>query len=595
MFKKREGQIIIMSLVFMAVIMVAAVSVVSYEGSFVLQTKNNYNREKALALAEAGINQAVYQLNQTAGSYTGETFTFGGGTVITRLTDIDSLNKHIEATAYLPDAVNPTTQRTVTLEISAEPPVDAVGFRYGVQVGEGGVYIDMGASVDGNIYSNGSITGVDKDHATITGDAWIAGAAATTPDQQLTSYDSDFRFGKSSSQVDVAQSFQPTTSSLLTKVSLLLKKHDHPSDVTVYLVSNSGGVPTKTALAQGTLRSSSVTTSYGWVDVTFTSPYTVQADTTYWILIDAYQDDDDYWYWAKDSMAGYTRGTPAYTSRWDTGNPTWTPISGDLAFKVWLGGQLGVLDDVDVRGDAHANTITNSHIVHDAYFQTLSNTTVHGTQHSGSVDPPTQAFPISDGNIAEWKQAAEAGDPVIGDFHPSIGETRLGPTKITGNLILDNHQILILTGTVWVQGYIDVSNGGSIRLDPDYGRNSGVIIADKWMQMSNNGVFDGSGDPDSFLMMASLANCRGGTQTADCAANNSSIILHNNVDSTIFYAPNGLIYLNNLVRVKETAGYMMHLSNNTEVDYESGLANALFSNGPSGAWTAVRGTWQERQ
>ena len=109
----------------------------------------------------------------------------------------------------------------------------------------------------------------------------------------------------------------------------------------------------------------------------------------------------------------------------------------------------------------------------------------------------------------------------------------------------------------------------------------------------NNGVFSGSGNEDSFLLMISLASCRGGTQTADCADNNSSILLRNNVNSTIFYAPNGLIHLNNLVEVKEAAGYMMHLSNNAEVDYESGMANAQFSNGPAGVWAAVRGAWQE--
>ena len=229
----------------------------------------------------------------------------------------------------------------------------------------------------------------------------------------------------------------------------------------------------------------------------------------------------------------------------------------------------------------------------DAYYQILTNTEVDGASYPASPNPAPQSFPISDGNVADWKFAAEAGGTIVGDYRPLPGTVSLGPKKITGNLILDNHQILILTGTVWVQGYIDVSNGASISLHPDYDRNSGVILADKWIQVGNNGVFSGSGNEDSFLLMISSAGCRGGTQTADCADNNSSILLSNNVNSTIFYAPNGLIHLNNLVEVKEAAGYMMHLSNNSEIDYESGLANALFSNGPSGAWSAVRGTWQE--
>lgn len=583
-----------MSLVFMAVIMVASVSVVSYEGNFVSQTKKNYNREKALALAEAGINQAVYQLNQTAGSYTGETFTFGNGTVVTRVTDIDSLNKNLEATAYIPNAISPTTQRKVTLKVSVEPSTDALAFHYGVQVGDGGLTMGSGAEVDGNIYSNGSISGAGVSHSTITGDTFVAGAAAATPDQQATASDSDFMFGKTSSQIDAAQGFRPSVGSPLTKVSLLLKKVGQPSNINVHLVSDGGGVPTKTSLSQGALQASLVTTSYGWVDVTFSSPYTVQPETDYWLVLDAGRDSDNYWYWAKDNAAGYARGAAFYTDSWSTGNPGWSAVGGDMAFKIWLGGAPTFIDGVKITGHARANTIVDSEVGGDAYFQVLTDTEVDGVEHSGSPDPALQPFPISDGNVADWKLAAEAGGTIVGDYHPLPGEVMFGPKKITGNLILDNNQILILTGTVWAQGYIDVSNGASIRLHPDYGRNSGVILTDKWMQIGNNGVFSGSGDEDSFLMMVSLANCRGGTQTPDCAANNSAIILHNNVNSTIFYAPDGLIYLNNLVEVKEAAGYMMHLSNNTEVDYESGLANALFSNGPSGAWTAVKGTWQEK-
>ncbi len=585
----------ILSLVFMAIIMIASVSVVSYEGSFVLQTKKNYNREKALALAEAGINQAVYQLNQTAGSYTGETFDFGNGTVITRLTDIDSLNKHIEATAYFPNAVAPTTQRTVTLDISAEPATDGVGFHYGVQVGDGGLTMGLGTKIDGNIYSNGPIQGSGDTKSIITGDAFVAGAAAAAPNQQMISYNSNFIFGWIWPIIDPGQSFKTTSTSPLTKVSLLLKKVGTPSDLTVYLVSSSYGYPTKNVLSQGTLHASQVSGSYNWVDVTFSSPYTVQAETTYWLVTDAYQNSQNYWSWAQAMPGSYDRGAAAITYSWNERFPIWVILGTDLAFKVWLGGVPNFIDSVKVEGSARANIISDSDIVHDAYYQVLTDTTVGENQYPGSADLPIQAFPVSDGNIAEWKQAAEAGGTITGDFHPAAGETRLGPKKITGNLILDNNQTLILTGTIWVQGYIDVGNGGSIRLDPDYGRNSGIILADKYIQVSNNGVFGGSGDPDSFLMMVSLANCRGGTQTPDCASNNSAVVLYNNVDSTIFYAPDGLIYLNNLVEIKEATGYMLHLSNNAEVDYESGLANALFSNGPSGSWSAVRGAWQEKQ
>lgn len=589
-----SGQVLILGLVFLAVISLATVSLVTYEGTYVQLARKNYEKEKALEMAEAGLNKAIWSLNQTGGVYSGETFNFGNGVVVVQVTDLDPKNKLLEATGYLPDNLSPRVQKKIRIKTSAEPPTTSVGFHYGVQVGEGGVTMENGSLINGNVYSNGNFQGAGVGKSIITGGAWVAGGGAAVADQAEEFYNSDFIFGRNTPQIDAAQSFRPTTTGFLNKVSLFMKKTGQPPNLTIYLVLDNFGQPSKLSLGQATLRASLVTGEYGWVEASFSLPPLLFANIPYWLVVDASKDSDDYWIWARDSLDSYERGTAFYSPDWQAKTPSWTPLSADLDFKVWLGGIPTFIMGVSVNGSAHANSLIGSAIGADAYYQNLILTTVGGVKYPNSPDPGPQDFPISEGNLSDWKQAAAAGGTIAGDFHPAGGDIiTLGPKKITGNLLLDNNQTLIITGTVWVQGNIDISNNGTIRLDAGYQENSGIILADGWMHLKNNGSFSGSGDDHSFLILISLAPCQGGEQTPSCANHNAAVDLHNNVDSTIFYAPRGLVYLHNRVEVQELTAYKIHLSENTEIDYESGLASVFFTNGPGGAWQAVKGYWQE--
>lgn len=593
-FTPVKGQVIILGLVFLGVVSLAAVSLVSFEGVYVRQARNNYHQEKTLALAEAGINKAIWQLNQTGGVYNGETLNFGGGTIDLAVTDLDSKNKMLEATAYFPDKISPLAQKKIRLKASAEPPSSSVSFHYGVQIGEGGVEMEEGAKINGNLYANGNFQGAGATKSTVTGDVWIAGGSPLTADQTSEQVDSDFIFGQSTPQIDAAQSFTPATSKVLNKVNFLLKKVGSPSNLKVYLVADDNGQPSKNSLGQLFLPSSLVTTNYGWVEVSFANPPALSAEMPYWLILDAGRDSNDYWFWGKDSSTGYPRGASFYSPDWFEHHPSWTALNADLAFKAWLGGVATFIDGLGISGDAHVNTLNNSQVGGNAYYQALNDTTVIGTKFPSSPDPGPQSYPISEANLTDWKAAAAVGSEISGDYHPGKDEiVFLGPKKITGNLILDNGQTLILTGTIWVQGHVEISNNASIRLDADYNDKSGLLLADGWLHLDNNGSFFGSGQPNSYLMLISLADCRGGDQTPACTNHNAAVDLHNNVDSTVFYAPNGLVYLHNRVKVKELTAWKIHLSQNTEIDYETGLANASFTNGPGGAWQAVRGTWQE--
>ena len=144
-------------------------------------------------------------------------------------------------------------------------------------------------------------------------------------------------------------------------------------------------------------------------------------------------------------------------------------------------------------------------------------------------------------------------------------------------------QLLTLTGTVWVQGTIDISNNAKIKLHSSYGDTSGVILSDGTIHLSNNGEFSGSGITGSYLMFLSTASGGG--------HHDSAIDLHNNAAGVIFYAGNGMIWLHNNVSVVELVGKKIHLENNAQLVYEQGLQNAKFSAGPSGG-TDVK-YWKE--
>ena len=470
----------------------------------------------------------------------------------------------------------------VKLGISA----DAVSFYYGIQVGEGGMIMGNNSQITavgsdkGSVYSNGNIQGGNG--ATITGDAFVA---TGTPllDQQSINADSDFIFGRSGNQIDAAQSFMPSATDKLTKVSLYLKKFGNPGNKTVRILTNNGTQPSKNLVASGasgTLIASQISQSaYGWIDVVIGTPPTIQAGTTYWIAIDTSADGSNYFLWGEDPSDAYSGGTGKYSPNWNASSPTWFPVNGDLAFKTWMGGVVNSLDNIDIGGNAHANTIKDCDITGDAYYQTISGGSVDGTQYPGSPDPVIAALPISESNIADWKTDAEKdGTPISGDYNLGIGETdSLGPKKIIGDMNILNGADFTVTGTIYVTGDINIDNVSTVRLGTNYGQTSGVVLTDGTINVTNISVFYTNG-AGTYLMLLS-------TKTGD------AINIANSTETVVFYASAGNINVGN-ANLKEVTGYKITLANGAKITYESGLASAQFSAGGTGGGWAIS-SWEE--
>jgi hypothetical protein len=574
-------------------------------GIFIFRQQKMLHNEvastKAYYAAEAGIEDSTYRIKNLINILSSYSIPVDSASVTVSIDQPNQNTRIIRASGSTGNIFR-KLESTLTIDIINPQ------FFYGAQAGVLGIEMENNSRIEGtggkagNIYSNGPIDGAPG--ATITGDVFVA--TGMQQDQTHTVYNSDQIFGQANPVIDIAQSFTPSQTNTLVKVSVYIKKVGNPDDAPVRILTDAGGSPSKTVLATATLRKNLVGTSYGWVDIVFPTPPTLNQGTTYWLMIDASRDANDYWVWGKDSNQGYGNGQAKYTQDWNAPSPSWTTIVGDLNFKTFMGGQATFLQDVIVLGDAHANTITNSKICGDAYYQSIDASSLSflnspskptcpepltpGTAYPGSADPPLQNMPVSESNINQWKSDAEAGGTYVGDLIVSQ-DMSYGPKKIQGNLIMtSNNKTLTVSGTIYVTGYLDIANGSAIRCSPSYGQNSCVVVVDQWVHITNNGVFQGSGQPGSYIMILSNSTCDG-TSSTNCTHHNAAMDLHNNATGAIFYANDGLIYLHNGVEVSELTAKKIHLENNAVVRYEQGLVNASFSSGPGARWNVI--SWKE--
>lgn len=593
--RSQSGQILVLVFIALGVVLFTVLFIIAGSQVYFQNAQYSYNAEAAVAVAEAGVDKAIASLNKTGGSYNGETETpFGNGSYSVTITNKDVSSKILQVTGYIPNKANPVSKRTISLQVSQGA---GISFMYGLQVGEGGIEMGNGARLNGSVYSNGDISGGND--TVVTGDVWVAGTGQATADQQSDCFGAncqDYIFGKNvggENRQDVAQSFKPSNEGNLNKVSLKLKKAGTPANSTVRIMSDAGGKPNKNGvLATGTLSANLVTGQYSFIDVTFDTTPGLDDDHTYWIMIhSASLDSLNYWIWSNDLAQGYTRGLPKWSANWQAGSPVWTGINGDLGFKTYMAGgatkvELG--NGSVISGNVHANTITggNMTISKDAYYQILgSYVTVQGTKYPGSSDPPPTVFPVSDANITDWKNQAEAAGVTEGNAGGAMNcRITLGPGKITGNLFLGNRCTATVKTPFWIAGNILAGNDVKFVLDSSYGATSGVIIVDGLTILGNGIDLKGSGTAGSYLMLLSTYDS---TQNGE-----EAITTGNSAISGIIYAPKGKVELANGASFKEITAWDIELGNGAVLNYDSGLASIVFSAGPSGSYSLVKGTYQ---
>lgn len=586
----QNGQIFVLALIVLTLIMVNTIIIIG--NALTLRTSSTYSVSdvQATNLAEAGIDKAVASLNATGGSYNGEAETaFGVGTYTVTVTNLDASNKLIQSTGFVPNQSKAKAKRTINIQISKGA---GISFIYGMLTGNGGISMGNGSIINGSVYSNGNVSGGNNE--LITGDVYVAGGTQPSADQQndcTAPNCSDFIFGKNvsgSNHLDVAQSFKPSSTAVINKVSLKLKKIGSPPNLTVRILGDSSGKPDKSnVLTSGVLAANLVTNQYGFIDITFNSSPTLTTNTPYWILLDTSSDSSNYWSWSMDTLQSYTQGAPKWSPDWQDSHPTWNSIAGDLGFKTWMGGvatSIVMNNGSVVQGNVHANTINGFTINKDAYYQAITNTTVKGTSYPNSADPPPVAMPISSSNIIDWQNQAQSYGVSTGDI--SGCPSTIGPGKFVGNFTTANTCTIIVKTPIWLTGNLTIRNGITFKMDPSLGASSGVIIVDGQTTFQNTDDLVGTGQIGSYLTLLSTYNSESNGLDA-INTGNSSI-------TGILYAPSGNITLANLAFFKEVVAYKIIMGTNTTLTYDSGLISTIFSAGPSGAYSTIKGTYQNK-
>jgi len=587
---RKRGAAVIIMVFFFIVISLAIIQSATVGAVSELHTYRSIATSKfAYIAAEAGIEDIFYRTIMAKNVPVSETIVLNNATSTVTVNSPSATVKEIYATGNANNQIRKLYLMTTKNSGNAQ-------FNYGAQIGEGGITMSNNVLIDGSglahgdIYSNGMIQGAPG--VVITGNAISASGITADQTASSTGCFSDSQVGRDNPQIDYAQSFvmSATTSQPLAKISLYIKRQSNPTGATIHIVTDNGGRPSTVDLMKQTLDYTTVGTSYRWVDVVFSNPPILSPGTTYWIVFDATQSSNKYWYWCNnDDPNSPTTNLGLYITDWTI--PTafyWQIVPGTLAFKTYFGsGGTSQISSVTIRGNAKANQIYETTISGDAYYQVIFGGTVGGVSYPGSPTPPVVPLPFSSTTIAQWKSDARAGGVINGNCgsggvdicNSNQFPLTLGPKVITGNLLMDNKQTLTLSGTVYVQGTVTMGNYSKIQCSQAYGANSCMLIADGYINVGNNMEFAGSGVAGSFVMLLSdKVGCNGdpGTFLPGCTTNNSAIEISNNATGALFYTTDSMIDISNNAIVTAVIGYKLNLANGTGIHYDGAVANLTF-------------------
>lgn len=616
----RPGSALIMAIIFLGAIAVITFFTLDRGQQNIRTTSRRVNDQEAVRIAESGVEKAVYCLNNLSnktdcptnnnmnqnGTLTG---TLGQGSYATTITSAGN-TATIDSASTVQGSGGTTTRHIQTVLTTTNT---FASFNYGVLVGLGGVSMSNSTAINGGLYANGTVTGVNS--ATINGDVVIAtpsGAIDSQADPAAV-YQTQV-FGSSANNAAVVQSFVPATSKKVYEIDIKIARNGSvTTNPTLDIYSDNGNKP-NVSLGSVSIPYTMLpintpgTWESAWTEINFTPQTSVTAGTKYWIVL-------------KDSATNATKNFQVVTAdNIDTlysngtgkiGTVTFTTLNPacnggttacDIAFTTKMGGTFPTLEMPTVTGDARVNTISNTTIGKDAYYQNLLGTVkANGGAETCTMNPPAgshchvvtsdpsfQPFPFTTAQIAQME--AQAGTTVIGTQSFNSGTRDLGPVIINGDLNLSNSAIVKLTGTIWIKGNLNMANTTQIVLDNAYGSSSGVIILDDpanpttkgKASFSNSANVLGNSTAGTYIMLIAMSN----------DTSSSVISVSNSLTAGILYVPNGLVTISNSPHVKELSANKIIMSNTATIDYDSGLASIYFSSGPGASWVYKKGSYQ---
>jgi len=546
LYSMRKGYVMLLtSVVFMLVSLIISFGLTTPIIKQLLSTKDIWGAKQSYYLSEAGIEDVIFRLKDSIYSSklsTEEMLSINNYETITTIsTDTLTGNKIIKTSESDYDGY----KRKISAEVTQS---EGVSFNYGLQSGNGGVFIKGNSKVIGNVYSNGDIIGGSG--IRITGSAIAAAGGLGIFKDQSNEFPlpppSGITFNNTGNTRDFAQSFRPSTTSPINRISIYIKRTNWPAIFTVKLMTDNNGLP-GTQISSTTLNTNNVSTNYGWVDLVFNPSPVLNSGSNYWFVIvgDTKANKTSVNTYTVAANTAYTLGNAKVGTAGGIWNNT-VPVGLDSYFSVYLGSSPAQIwgDEGDYMyvGSTSTDIVWSSSVKHVSTPGTIY--CQYGELNAGGkvcnterLNPSTLPMPVSQANIDQWKLEAESGGSTTTLNIGWAGGT-IGNKRITGNLTVSGGGTLIVTGTLWVEGYIIVTGGGRIKISPSLGQNSVVIITDKYALINGGGRFEGSGTPGSYPILVSTSIC---PSTTPCTEDNSAISLSGGAGAVVLIAPFGKI------------------------------------------------------
>lgn len=481
--------------------------------------------------------------------------------------------------------------------------IETVNFENGLQAGPGGISINNNATVNGNVCSEGNLVGSGT---VINGEVNVirsifSGEAGNEDELSTLST----KFGNSTTTNDAAQSFtMPLEGNRkLTRVYVYIKRNSTPGDLNLRIVPNKVGLDgpdnRANALTSQVITEASVSTIGGWVEVTLSTPVTLNYGEKYWIVLDrtTTANSSKNWEWFNNSPL---TGTGLLMRNWsNNSDPDWIPQYKNFIYKI----TLSSADEDVLRAEGlvvsspyniYADLIVNS----SASGVACPSANCHNSQIDSCPGDTLQILPNKSDVIENWISVAESAGLCPEEICDENGDIRLntGDDPVTlsdmivpGDIDINGTAQITIDGTVWVQGDFKVGNSGVVTLGPSLLENGGgqILVGSEdgnsggEVTISNSAFFDGGGTANLLVLSLRVDN------------NSNRVVIENTGGGDVFFvAPETCIRSSNNTNSKALIAHCLVIQNSATINYES-LLGSFFAQTPFTNEIWQVGSWQE--
>lgn len=162
--KNKPAQTSIVIIFFLVSFMALTTVIFNKVGTFKRQESKSITQDQSVHVAEAGIDAALYQLNQTSGSFTGETESVANvGQYTTTIAASGPSNRTITSTGCVPSQASCNSKQVITIDATSSGGGSTYNYSsfntYDAWTGNGGISMSNSAEIHGPVFSNANITG----------------------------------------------------------------------------------------------------------------------------------------------------------------------------------------------------------------------------------------------------------------------------------------------------------------------------------------------------------------------------------------------------------------------------------------------------